>query len=127
MQSCDITGNNMSKWTGRAAVVLAILALVPGIVPGAISVFGLGLSVLAMFLSLFSARANGPRYTWATVGITLAGVLMTNATLLVWDPVQMPFEIRLGGYALLLFTAVACMLIARRYDARKRGARTRKV
>lgn len=102
-------------------MVLAILALVPGIVPGAISVFALGLSVLAMLLSLFSARASGPRYAWTTAGVTLAGVLLTNATLLVWDTAQMPFEIRLGGYALVLFTAVACILIARRYDARRRG------
>jgi len=111
----------MSKWAGRGAVVIAILALVPGIVPGAVSTFGLALSMLAMVVSLFAARKNGHKYAWMTAVIAVVGVLLTNATLLVWDPAPVPLEIRLGGYAVVLFMVVACILVAHRCDARKRG------
>lgn len=111
----------MSKWAGRASVVMAILALVPGIVPGAVSMFGLALSMLAMAVSLFAARKNGPGYTWATALISVAGALLVNSTLLVWDPAPVPLAVRLGGYSLVLFMTAGCILVARRLDARKRS------
>ena len=111
----------MGKWAGIGAVVMAILALVPGIVPGAVSMFGLALSMLAMAVSLFAARKNGPRYTWTTAVISVAGALLANATLLVWYPAPVPLAIRLGGYSLVFSMAAGCIFIARRLDARKRS------
>ena len=101
-----------SKLTGRAAVILAIFAIVPGFVPGAVSIFGLALSMLALVLSLFSVRQNGPKYTWITVVITTAGILLANDVLRVWSPVPMPVDLRLGLYALVLLVAIACILVA---------------
>lgn len=104
----------MSAIVGWAAIVLAILALVPSIVPGAISVFGLIISMSALVLSLFSIKKNGERYFRTTAIIVLAGVFLVNDGLRIWDPFPMPINIRLGllGMAALVFAA--CALIAYR-------------
>ena len=111
----------MGKWVGRAAVFVAISALVPGIVPGAVSLFAIALSMLAMVISICAARSSGSRYTWMTTIVTVAGMLVTNPTFLVWDPAPIPLELRYGTYALVLFLAVVCMLVAHRIDPVRRA------
>lgn len=104
----------MSKWIGRLAVVVAIFALVPGILPGAVSLFGVMLSMLALVLSLFSIRKNGVGYFRVTVIIVIAGILLTNDALRVWAPIPMPLDVRLILYAMALFIVVICTLVAYR-------------
>jgi hypothetical protein len=102
----------MSKIIGWIAIVVSIFALLPSIVPGAFSLFGLMLSVVAMVLSLFSVKRNGQRYVKATALTVAANVFVVNDALRIWEPLPMPLLIRLGLYGLMLAVLLICITIA---------------
>lgn len=102
----------MSVMAGWLAIALALLALVPSIVPGVISVFGLIISMLALVLSLFSIKKTGTKYFRRTAIIVLIGVFLVNDGLRIWDALPMPIHIKLSLYVILFFVFVACVLMA---------------
>lgn len=102
----------MSAIAGRMAIVLAVLALAPSIVPGAISMFGLIISMSALVLSLFSIRQKGDRYFRTTAVIVLGGVFLVNDGLRIWDPLPLPINVKLGLYGMTALVFSVCALIA---------------
>lgn len=99
---------------GRVAVALAVLALLPAFVPGAMSLIGLLVSASAVILSLFSVRRCGRKYFVGALIVFVAGVLLINASLRVWASTGTPVELRVGLYALASVIAALCMWIASR-------------
>jgi len=101
----------MMGWT---AIAMALFSLVPGIVPGAVSLFGLMISMVALILSAFSVTQDDERYFRTTAIIVIAGVFLVNGTLGLWQPPAMPFAIKLGLYGLVFVVGATCALIVRR-------------
>jgi hypothetical protein len=104
----------MSTVSGWLAMLLAVLALAPGIVPGAMSLFGLGLSLLALIVSLSSVREKGKYYLRTTLIIVLIEIFLVNDSLRIWAQQPMPQAVRLTLYGIVLLVLVACTLVADR-------------
>ncbi len=104
----------MNMVIGWGAIVLALLALVPGIVPGAVSVFGVMISLLALALSLFSVKKCGKKYFRATAIIVLAGVFLLNDALRIWGALSLPLTIKLSLYGIVFLALGVCSAIARK-------------
>lgn len=99
---------------GLLAVTLAILSLVPSFVPGAVSVIGLLMSLLALLLSLFSIRKRGQRYFRAVLGIVVIGMLLVNDSLRIWATHPIPMGVQAVLVALAGIIIAACVLMARK-------------
>jgi hypothetical protein len=104
----------MSRLAGWTAITLALFALAPSYLPGAISLFGLMFSLVALVLSLFSIKNSGEKYFRATGMIVIGNVLLINDALRVWEPIPMPRNIRLSLYGAVLVVVMFCALIAYR-------------
>lgn len=98
---------------GWVAVVLALLALAPSFVPGAMSMIGFALSLLALIISLFSLKTAGQRYFRATLVIVVGGVLLVNDGLRVWYPLELPLELKAAMYGLLLLAVIGGVWLAK--------------
>jgi len=86
--------------------------MAPGIVPGAMALFGVGLALLALLLSLFSIKEKGKCYYKATLIIVLFGVFLVNDSLRIWAQLPMPQAVRLTLYGIVLLVLVASALVA---------------
>jgi hypothetical protein len=104
----------MSRLAGWTAITVALFALVPSYVPGAISLFGLMFSLVALALSIFSIKKSGEKYFQATGIIVIGNVLLINDALRVWEPIPMPLYIKLSLYGAVLVVVIICALIAYR-------------
>ncbi len=107
----------MSVAAGWMAIVLVLFSLVVSIVPGAISVIGLTTSMVAVVLSLFSIKKKGRKYFGVTISLALAGMLLMNDALRVWNPLPMPYIIRLGLYGVAFLVLAICSLAAYKLGA----------
>ncbi|RJF92008.1 hypothetical protein D3871_25440 [Noviherbaspirillum saxi] len=103
------------------AVTVALFAIAPNLVPGAISLFGVVLALLALALSLFSINKNGKKYYRTTGVIVIGNVLLINDALRLWEPLPMPLNIRLSLYGLVLVMVVICASIAYRLNRAARN------
>lgn len=112
----------MSVAGGWAAIVLALLALIPSFCPGAMSLIGLAMSFLALLLSLFSIAVNGKKYFNLTALLVLTGVLLVNDALRVWESSPMPPVFRLSAYAALLLVITLCFVAANQFERSGRSA-----
>lgn len=99
---------------GWLAVTLAILSLVPSFVPGAASVIGLLMSLLALPLSLFSIRKRGSHYFRIVLGIVVIGMLLVNDSLRIWATHPIPIGVQAALVALACIIIGACVLVARK-------------
>ena len=70
----------MKAIIGVISVVLVALSLVPNFVPGAMSLFGLGVTLLGLVLSVFSVKNGKLLYFKVTLGLTVIGVLVVDDT-----------------------------------------------
>lgn len=104
----------MSVVTGWSSIVLALLAVVVSFGPGATSVIGLAMSLMALLSSLFSIKVNGKKYFRLTVFLVIAGALLVNDALRIWEPLPMPFDFRLCAYAILFLVTMFCFIAAHR-------------
>ena len=104
----------MSMVTGWLAIALALFALVPSIIPGAFSVFGLILSLTALIVSVFSVKAKARKYFTITMIIVLVGVFLLNDGLRIWKPLEMPIPIKLALYGLFFFVVMVCAFLVAR-------------
>ncbi len=106
----------MGKMAGYLAILLGMLSFAPSIVPGAFSLFGLVLSLVALLVSLFSVRANGRHYFVASRFITVSGILLVNDALRLWRPFDLPVRTKLVMYGASLFVILGGTLAAAKLD-----------
>lgn len=107
----------MSVVTGWSATILALLAVVVSFGPGATSMIGLAMSLMALLLSLFSVKVNGKKYFRLTAFFVIAGALVVNDALRIWEPLPMPLDFRLSVYAILVLVTTLCFIAANKLDA----------
>ena len=96
--------------TGWLAISLALFSLVPSIVPGALSIFGLMLALTALLISIVSVKTAGKRYFSVTLAIVVIGVLFVNDGLRLWSPLAMAGELRLTLYGISGLTIIGCIV-----------------
>jgi hypothetical protein len=104
----------MSMMAGWMAIVLVLFATVISIVPGAISVAGLVISMLAVVVSLFSIKKHGRKYFGATISLALVGIFLVNDGLRIWSSLPLPINIKIGLYGVALLVLAVCSLAAYR-------------
>ena len=106
----------MRSIIGWTAILIAVFAAAIGFVPGAASLAGLAISMSAVVLSLFSIGKNGRAYFRATTGIVVAGILLLNDSLRIWNPVPMPTSVRICIAGLAVFVLACCSYFASRLN-----------
>lgn len=104
----------LNIWIGWISILLAILSLVPSIVPGAMSIFGLLISLIALIISVFSVRKQTSQYFLSTITIVIVGLFLVNDGLRIWDPLEMPITFKLVLYSIFLIVVVCCVLVVRK-------------
>ena len=102
------------KVVGWVAIVLAILSLVPSVVPGAISIMGFLVSLGALVISIFSVSSEGKKHFNITLIIVVVGILLVNDALRVWDPLPMPINAKLIMYGIFFLVVVGSMFFAKK-------------
>jgi hypothetical protein len=111
----------MSTIIGWLSILSGLLAMVVNLAPGGVgSLIGLMCSLLAVFLSLFSVRRQGPKYFGVTLILAAASILLLNHALNVVDPLAMPLGIRIGLYGFVV-AALAASAAAARWLGRPRA------
>ena len=103
--------NNIIGW---AAITLAVLSLVPSIVPGAVSIMGLFISVLALIISIFSVTDKSKKYFNITLMIVFAGVFLVNDALRIWEPLPMPMDSKILIYAVFFLVVIGIVVFVRK-------------
>ncbi|HEY0845569.1 MAG TPA: hypothetical protein VGE12_09380 [Noviherbaspirillum sp.] len=103
---------------GWIAVLVALLSLVPGFVPGAASVIGFLISLAAVPLSLLSVRSQGNRFFLSVVGIVVIGALLVNGGLRIWLPTRMPVGFHVALLVLGAAVIGVCAAVAHRMARR---------
>lgn len=96
------------------AVSLALFALGPSVMPGAFSVFGLLISLVALMISVLSVANAGKKYYRAVMAIIIFGLLMVNDGLRLWNPLELPVNDKLALYAIFIIVALVCTIIVNR-------------
>ncbi|GJL53322.1 MAG: hypothetical protein NPIRA02_04540 [Nitrospirales bacterium] len=110
----------MRSVIGWTAVLLALLALAPSIVPGAMSIFGLLLSLAALILSVGSVRHHSLVYVHATLILVVVGIMVINSGLRIGDPLPMPLHLKLALYGLAGVVLAGSLYAAKTIDASNR-------
>jgi hypothetical protein len=110
----------MSTVAGWMAIALALCSLAPSFVPGAFSIIGMLMSMLALIISLFSVPKNGTRYFAAAMTIVLAGVVLVNDSLRIWARPPIPPAFRLTLYGTVFIVVAACFAAAWRLSPERR-------
>ncbi len=112
----------MSMVAGWLAIALALFALAPSIVPGAFSVFGLLISLVAIVVSVFSVKETGKKYFIITTTIVFISVFLVNDALRIWKPLEMPIDMKLILYGLFFFVIMICVFfVSRRAVVKKQS------
>jgi len=102
----------MSMIAGWFSVALVLVSLAPSIVPGAFSVLGLLISLIALVISVFSVRKSGKKYFITTITIVVISVLLVNDGLRIWGPLEMPINMKLVLYGICCFVIISCSFLA---------------
>ena len=112
----------MSIVAGWLAIALALFALAPSFVPGAFSVFGLLISLVALIVSVFSVKEKGKKYFTITMTIVFFNVFLVNDGLRIWKPLEMPIYIKLSLYGIFYFVVMLCAFLVARLAPVKNDA-----
>ena len=115
----------MSIVAGWLAIALALFALAPSFVPGAFSVFGLLISLVALMVSVFSVRKKGRKYFTTTMIIVLVSVFLVNDGLRIWKPLEMPIYVKLTLYGIFFLVAMVCAFLVARLAPVKNNPNSR--
>ena len=105
---------------GWISVILALIALLPSIVPGAMSILGLLLSLTALILSVGSVRKHSMGYEHATLTLVIVGIVFFNDGLRLADPQPMPSQLKFSLYGLALIVVIGCWYVAKTIYASNR-------
>jgi len=93
------------KIFGRLSITLAVFALIPSLVPGAMSLLAFYLSLAALVISITSIKSAGTFYFRTTAIIVCIGMLIVNDYLRLYGSLpQSTWEEKLGLYA--VYTAI---------------------
>ena len=104
----------MSIVVGWLAIALALFGLAPSFVPGAFSVFGLLISLIALIVSVFSVKEKGRKYFTTTMIIVLVSVFLVNDGLRIWKPLEMPIYVKLTLYGIFFLVVMVCAFLVAR-------------
>jgi hypothetical protein len=104
----------MRTFAGWIAIALALFAAAFNLVPGAVSMMGLLVSLIALAASLASVSTGHDKLFRATAIIVVLTVLLVNDALRIWDPLPVPWDVKLGLYAIVAVALALCGLAARR-------------
>jgi len=103
----------MKKIIGWLAILLSMFSLAPSIVPGAMSLIGLVISLFSLVFSVASVAKNKKGYFTITLINVLLGLLIANDTLRVWGSVSgVPVQFKLSAYGISFLVIVGCITAA---------------
>ncbi len=102
----------IKKALGWLSILLAILSLAPSFVPGAMSIIGLFVSLVALVISIFSVSYSKNNHYKITLIIVIVGIVFINDALRVWQPLPIPFNIKITLYSIFVLVVLACMFFA---------------
>ena len=105
---------------GWLSILLATLSLAPSFVPGAMSVMGLLVSLTALVISIFSVSYNKSNYYKITFIIVIVGVVFINDALRIWQPLPMPFNVKITMYSIFFLVVLVCMIFAKKLSNDKK-------
>ena len=106
---------------GVISVVLAMLSLAPNIVPGAMSIIGLGFTLLALVLSVFSVEKGRLLYFNITLFLSAVGILVVNDTVRVYGAIPgVSVGFKVGVYLFSLVVIVGCVYSVKRLSHKER-------
>lgn len=100
---------------GWFTVIIAVLALLPNLMPGAVSLFGLLLSLIALLLSALSTKEGGKAFFKTTMVITAIAILLVNDTLRLWGAIETQIMIKVFLYIMIFVAYVLSLLIVKKY------------
>ena len=115
----------MSIVAGWLAIALALFGLAPSFVPGAFSVFGLLISLVALIVSVFSVKEKGRKYFTITMIVVLVSVFLVNDGLRIWKPLEMPIYVKLTLYGIFFLVAMVCTFLVARLAPMKNNPNSR--
>jgi len=115
----------MSMVAGWLAIALALFALALSVVPGASSVLGLLISLVALIVSVFSVKKKGKKYFTITMAIVFVSVFLVNDGLRIWKPLEMPIYVKLTLYGIFFFVAMVCAFLVARLAPMKNNPNSR--
>ena len=115
----------MSIVVGWLAIALALFGLAPSFVPGAFSVFGLLISLIALIVSVFSVKEKGRKYFTTTMIIVVVSVFLVNDGLRIWKPLEMPIYVKLTLYGIFFLVAMVCAFLVARLTPVKNDPNSR--
>ncbi|HEB92841.1 MAG TPA: hypothetical protein ENI94_05120 [Gammaproteobacteria bacterium] len=104
----------MKELTGWAAILLAVFSLAPSVVPGAMSVMGLSVSLTALIISVFSVSSGRKNYFIVTLTIVVFGVFFVNDVLRVWASLPVPMNVKFTLYGLFGVVVLSSMFFAKK-------------
>lgn len=74
--------------------------------------FGLLISLAALIVAVFSVRKTGMRFFKVTMAIVIIGVFFVNDGLRMWNPLEMPINMKLSLYGISFFVVIGCAFCA---------------
>jgi len=104
----------MKRVVGWLAILMAAFSLAPSVVPGAMSLMGLGLSLLSLVLSVFSIKKGNKKHFDITLIFVVFGVFLLNDALRLWERLAMPLNVKLAAYGVFFIVVVGCKVVAER-------------
>ena len=105
---------------GWFAIAISVVSLAPSIVPGAVSLIGLLLSIGALMLSLLSIHNGDDLQYRITFVIVVTGILLLNDALRLWNPIPMLVSTRIMLYGMVGAVILPILWKARRITERGR-------
>ena len=106
---------------GVFSIILVVLSLAPNIVPGAMSIIGLGLTLFALVLSVFSVQKGKYLYFNVTLALAVFAILVANDTTRVyWAMPGVSAGFKVGVYLFSLAVIVGCIYFLKKQLRRER-------
>lgn len=103
----------MKIFIGWFAIALSVFSLGPSIVPGAMSLMGLGIALLSLILSVFSVSKDKNKHFVITLTIVVLGLLVANDTLRLWGSISgVPLQFKLVTYGVSFSVLIVTSLVA---------------
>lgn len=99
---------------------MAVFALVPSLIPGAMSIIGCFISLAALILAVGSVRHHSLSYVHATLLLVLVGMFVINDGLRLASFKNMPLHFKFFLYGLALVVVVGCLSVAKAIEQTNR-------
>ena len=106
---------------GVVSIILVVLSLAPNVVPGAMSIIGLGFTLFALVLSVSSIEKGKPLYFNATLALSVFAILVANDTTRVyWAMPGVSAGFKVGVYLFSIAVIVGCIYFVKKQLRRER-------